>query len=284
MSKHACTGVHWIIQNNRSDALAMSALVEKAGHAAHLVDLVPFSPDIPAVAGVPDDAPVICWGAGFVPRAAAHPSWRPGIFFDEASFRWSAFRAAWGGLVLNDDAEVRQLGEALAELDKGGHAFVRPDADNKAFESGVHTAASLREAVARSRMPDGSRAGADLPVVVARPRDVVSEYRMFVVDGDVVAASSYRHLGVPNVDAFIPHAAIVAALDAAALWMPAPVACLDVGVDDKGRMGVVEANCFNAARLYAADAAEIVAAVSDHAARARRAEPPSCALLTARPF
>jgi hypothetical protein len=51
-------------------------------------------------------------------------------------------------------------------------------------------------------------------------------------------------------------------VDAAlARWSPAAVTCIDVA-SSGDHFGIVEANCFNAARFYAADAATVLAAVA----------------------
>lgn len=48
---------------------------------------------------------------------------------------------------------------------------------------------------------------------------------------------------------------------AAARWVPAEVVCIDVA-SSGARFGTVEANCFNAARLYATDPVVVLAAVA----------------------
>jgi hypothetical protein len=83
----------------------------------------------------------------------------------------------------------------------------------------------------------------------------------------VVAASSYRYLQRPNIEAFVPNAAVDMALAAAAAWMPATAACIDIAISVDGTIGIVEANCINAARFYGANIAAVVDAVSSHVER-----------------
>jgi hypothetical protein len=97
--------------------------------------------------------------------------------------------------------------------------------------------------------------------VVADPVRVDAEWRTFVVGGEVVAASSYRRDGAGDINLHVPHAVIDMAFEAAELWMPADVFCLDIALSGD-RYGIVEANCFNASRFYGADAAAVLAAVS----------------------
>ncbi|NEX94859.1 ATP-grasp domain-containing protein [Caulobacter sp. 17J65-9] len=98
-------------------------------------------------------------------------------------------------------------------------------------------------------------------MVVAPPRTIEAEWRFFIVDREVVGCSEYRRWGAPSIDGPVPHAAIMLAADLAELWGPAPVYCLDLAEAD-GRIGVVEANCFNASRFYGADAHRVLKAVN----------------------
>jgi hypothetical protein len=263
--------VHWIIQRNHGnpfEAERLREIVGVVGHRAHSVDLVPFNVAIPPIREIPMESRVVCHGPGFVPRALAHPGWRPGIFFDEISFRWSAFQAHWPDLMLSHSAILSTVGQVRSLLAQGTRMFVRPDADNKAFESGVHDAGSFARAIARSNMPDGSPADDAVAVIVAPPVEIESEYRIFVVDGEIVAASSYRHLRKPNIEAFVPNTVIDLALSAASIWMPAPAACIDVAISPDGTLGIVEANCVNAARFYGANVAAVVESISSYVERA----------------
>ena len=170
--------------------------------------------------------------------------------------------------MLNRAPTFATVGEVRALLAREGRMFVRPDADNKAFESGVHDAGSFARAIAQSNMPDGSPVDDKAPVVISSPVKIESEYRLFIVDGEVAAASSYRHLQRPNIEAFVPNAAVDLALSAAATWMPAPAACIDVATCADGTIGIIEANCINAARFYDANVAAVVDAICSYVERA----------------
>jgi hypothetical protein len=195
-------------------------------------------------------------GPSFVPRIAIETMWRPGIYFDPATFRWSVMEEHWRGLMFTPDGAVTTAREVLEELETSGPLFVRPDEDSKAFDGGTYTDASeLRAAL-------GSH---DLAVAVVRGRatTVDAEWRCFVVGGEVVDASEYRRAGSPSFHRGAP-ARVLDLVDAAlARWSPAPVTCIDVA-SSGGHFGIVEANCFNAARFYAADAGTVLAAVAAH--------------------
>jgi hypothetical protein len=96
--------------------------------------------------------------------------------------------------------------------------------------------------------------------VCAPPRPIDAEWRCFVVGGQVVDGSEYRRAGRPSMFRGVPPAVVDLVEAAAARWRPAEVVCIDVA-SSGARFGIVEANCFNAARLYAADPVTVLGAV-----------------------
>jgi len=258
----------WILQANHRDQSLIRSMEDALvgmGRSVFKVPLKGYSPDIPDIEGLSPADPVICYGPSFVPRTLRRPEWSPGIFFDPDAFRWSAFQAAWPDLMLSSDAKVVPLSQAGELVAIVGAAFVRPDEDTKAFDGGVFDAAALQERAAA--VIEKGYATPETPVVVAPPVEVTDEWRLFIVDGEVVGASSYRHGGRPSTGGHVPHHVIELSFEAARIWRPAPVFCLDFGRAGD-RIGIVEANCFNAARFYGADGNAILEAVSDYAERA----------------
>ena len=98
--------------------------------------------------------------------------------------------------------------------------------------------------------------------VSAPTLNIVDEYRYFVVGDKIVGASSYRILGSANIEGIVPFEATEVAENAISKWTPDDVFCLDVGFDGS-RYGIVEANCFNAARYYGANVIHILKAICE---------------------
>lgn len=197
-----------------------------------------------------------------MPRAFGREELSPGIFFDPGTFRWSAFADAWGGLVLSRGASIVSAGDAAARIGSG-RMFVRPDGDTKSFDGGVFEADALR-AVLEASSAKGL-VDSDTPVDLAPSVPVDAEWRTFVVGGEVVAASFYRKDGKGDVGFHVPQQVVDLAFEAAEIWTPADVFCLDVALSE-GRYGIVEANCFSASRFYGADATAVLKAVSEFVA------------------
>jgi hypothetical protein len=254
---HITTSVHWVIQQNQTDSLevrAISRALELDGHETHLVPLMKGS-EVPLVPDLPKDVPVVCQGPAFVPRALNYPRLRPGLFFDPATFRWSAFRTGWKDAMLSSDGRVVELSSARALLREQVSAFIRPDFNSKAFDGGIYDAAGFDAAT------EGARVSETMPVVVASPIEIEAEWRFFIVNREVVGCSEYRRWGLISTQGSVPRSAIDLAAESASSWWPADIYCLDLAATGN-RIGIVEANCFNASRFYAAPIDRILQAVN----------------------
>ncbi|TLX16305.1 ATP-grasp domain-containing protein [Rhizobium sp. MHM7A] len=222
----------WLLQDNHpnlSSIREIEAILRDQASDVSLVTLKGHSTDIPETEALDMSRPTVCYGPSFVPRALRYPALSPGIFFDAATFRWSAFQAGWGDLMASSDALVVSLPEAMSRI-ADENMFVRPDEDSKAFDGGLYNqsslAATLGPAIKKGRVSDSTE------IVIAKPITVDAEWRTFIVDGEVVAASSYRFNGLGNMDLHVPHRAIDLAFEAAELWKPADVFCLDIALSE----------------------------------------------------
>ena len=256
--------VQWLLQSNHpslSSIGEIAAILRDQGCDVHAVALRGHSAEIPNTGALDPDRAVVCYGPSFVPRALKYPELSPGIFFDAATFRWSAFHDGWSDLMISADAVVAGAGEAISRL--GSRTmFVRPDEDSKAFDGGLFDADSLKVVITQAI--EKGRIKFDTHVVMAEAVPIDAEWRIFVVNGQVVAASSYRKDGVGNFDLSVPYPVVDLAFEAAGRWTPSEVFCLDIARSGD-RYGIVEANCFNAARFYGADASAILGSVSSFA-------------------
>lgn len=251
----------WLLQSNHpnlSSIREIQSILRDHGNDMHMAALKGHSTEIPEIGALDITRPVICYGPSFVPRALGYPELSPGIFFDPATFRWSAFHKGWGDLMVSANGVVIRLAEAISQIGFKS-MFVRPDEDSKAFNGGIFDKNSLKAVID----PAIKKAyiDQDTLIVIAEPVQIDAEWRTFIVNGQVVAASSYRKDSIGNVDLHVPHHVIDLAFEAAELWSPAPVFCLDIALTGQ-RYGIVEANCFNASRFYGADASAILKSVS----------------------
>jgi hypothetical protein len=255
------TMTQWLLQSNHpnlSSIREIEAILCAQGNDVRMIALKGHSAEIPDIGTLDLTRPVVCYGPSFVPRTLRCSELSPGIFFDPATFRWSAFHEGWGELMLSAGAAIVCAMEAPSRIG-AKLMFVRPDEDSKAFDGCLFDAASLKALIVPA--VEKGLIHLETPVVMAEPIRIDAEWRTFIVDRQVVAASSYRKNGAGNIDLHVPRHVIDLAFEAAELWTPADVFCLDIALAGE-RYGIVEANCFNASRFYGADANAILNAVS----------------------
>jgi hypothetical protein len=78
----------WVLQANLRDRpflVRLQAALDELGEDWHAVEVTPFVPELPTLPFAPEARAIVCYGPSFVPRVAAAPAWRPGIFFDAAT-------------------------------------------------------------------------------------------------------------------------------------------------------------------------------------------------------
>ena len=122
------------------------------------------------------------------------------------------------------------MGEIRVRHDQGGPpVFVKPLRDPKAFAARV--VSGFRDLIPAAHVPD------EMPVLVSEPVEFVSEWRFFVLRGDVVGVGWYA--GDPLM---FPAPDVVR--DAVRTWGPcAPAGYgIDFGVTSDGRTLLVEVN------------------------------------------
>ncbi len=183
---------------------------------------------------------------------------RQGIFYDEQKFD-QAYYAGLDLPLLNGDAVMYRIAANLAQsFDR--EMFIKPSKDEKAFDAGILAPGQTIETFIASQPQ--ARNWIDEMAVIAPCKAIAAEYRFFVVDREVVTGSLYRFAGKANFNANIPANVMQAAIEFAQMYQPHSVFTMDLAEAREG-IRIVEYNCWNASRMYAADVAKIFHAVHD---------------------
>lgn len=252
----------WIVQSNlgkSGDVDEIARTCVRLGVGFLPVKAIPFDPNPPEIY-LP--GPVCFYGAtNFVAVANRAGRWQPGAFFDDYLFTFPVWNTHYE--CLNSDGEVTTIGEfAERELDPDDEFFIRPVRDLKEFAGNVVRFGDFAEWYKRISHNEYT-VKTDCPIMVAAPKRISAEWRLFLVDGEVVSGSRYKKDGRLDISPDFPAAVKAYAEAAARAWQPAPVFVLDVcAAGDLLR--VVEIGCFNSAGFYAADIGTIVEAVTGH--------------------
>lgn len=254
--------MHWILQSNLFNEAAYQELIDtlsrlNLSYTTHTV--VPFERVLvpePVIA----HSNVICMGSYSLRHIAAANQWEPGVF-DLEHQHFSIQRAHWGSHMLNADSMVLPF----KNVSFVGLRFIRPIHDSKIFSGGIfsddeftawhHKVVTLGEDYGSSLTPDTL-------VQVSEPKVIYSEYRFWVVCGEIITASLYKQgrsvLYSSNVDdqyyQFVEQRI--------AEWQPAPAFVIDV-CDTPDGIKIVEINTINSCGLYAANVPKLVMALED---------------------
>jgi hypothetical protein len=263
--------ISWLVQSN----LVLGDLVARMGGPArhYGLGLKPFEIDtsrldagLAAITVDPElkDEVLIPYGSTVLIRGFDQSGLRrDGFFYDQESLRTSRWVEHLGERMLNHDALFLTLGEAANHIgEKAGEGtwFVKPDADLKDFTGGLVNASTIL--AFRDKVASGACSfSVDIPVVAAKTKNTGWEYRLFMIEERVVAASSYRLRSMLDQSRRVPQDVIAYAEETARAWRPSDAYVMDVGETDAG-LKVVEFNCLNASGLYACDERDVVREVS----------------------
>lgn len=256
---------HWIVQEGlfHEDGLAQLREALIRGNVDHtFVKVVPFSHALePEPTSEKSMAFVMVMGAYTMLEIAKARGWS--THTTNLDFRSQV--AHWGDWMFNADAVIAPLGKVSWDH---GYRFVRPVDDGKAFAGHVCTPSEW--AILAGAVQSGLIAGGngisqsttkDTLVQVCGPKAIASEYRFWIVDGEIVTACGYKRAGHVYANGFHPIDGHITAFVRNVLkrWMPNRAFCLDVFVSaDTGEPKVGEVNCIHAAGLYGANVSRLV--------------------------
>jgi len=184
---------------------------------------------------------------------------RQGIFYDEERFD-QAYYSKLGLPLLNSDATMYPIEQNLTQK-FDCEMFIKPSKDEKAFDAGILSPGQTIEEFITSQ-PQARRWLYEMAVIAPR-KTIVAEYRFFVVNKEVVTGSLYRFAGNANFSANVPGNVMEAAVEFARLYQPHAIFTMDLAETPSG-IHIVEYNCWNASRMYAADIGKTFHAVHEY--------------------
>lgn len=240
--------MHWIIQSNlvgADDVARLIRALERCGVAYTCVRLVPIVRRLECVPQI--DGPAFVYGSTFLHRSAYDHGWTPGYIGGRVDHGQVTERL--GARMLNPDMKI----VSLAGLSVAEAAFIRPLDDGKLFTGAVMDSNRI-ERVRRQVMrenPEDPMAGQAL-VAVSTPKTLLAEYRLLVVDGQVVCASSYRIGKRVVYQSRVDERIVAFGQECVDMYNPDLGFALDVADTPEG-LRVVEINALSSAGLYACD-------------------------------
>jgi hypothetical protein len=254
--------VLWVVQSNLGNTETHDSIQEicrRNGFGFQSVTVVPFANELPDLSYA---GPVLFYGATqWIRKIATAKKWTPGVFFDEESFTVSRCIEEWHYEMANHDAAILPIGDVdRLALPQDQLLFVRPNGDFKEFAGEIMTFGKLRE-WAGVLCAGGLELDALFTIVVARPKPIGSEWRIFAVEAKIVDATRYRVNGRRSVEKGAPPAVLEFAQSRLNEWMPVPALALDVAEVD-GELKILELSDIHSCGHYAASVEDVIVAVS----------------------
>ena len=245
------------------DTRKIGTVLERMGLPYSWHKVVPFVGELDPEPEVAAGEDVILFGSYTLWRYAERRGLRPGVFRIRPTLR----ETAWQPFLLNGEATVsplRDLPDLLSEPERPW--FVRPVADSKEIAGRVMNAGEIvalarQVCVLKPEELIGGSLSPETEMMLAPPRRIRKEWRVWVVADVVVTASLYvegrRIVYRPEID---DDARAFAERLVGANPGYAPAYVMDVCRTEDG-LRLLETNCLNAAGFYAADLQALVEAL-----------------------
>lgn len=212
---------------------------------------------------------VILYGSvGWVKKCRGS-SLKQWTFYDPERFAASTWVPRFGDLALNSAGLVIDIAAVLSRLASGEKLHLRPNAEDKAFTGGVYDMASWTSMVEQRKLEAQSVPADDLPCFASPIRQISAEYRCWFVDGTLIDVSSYRKDGGSHIERCLDPRVMGAATQLADTYLPDRSVVMDLAMTDDG-FKVIEFNPIGSSGWYAADAGQILWALSDMIMRGRQ--------------
>ena len=160
--------------------------------------------------------------------------------------------------LLNYDSKIVSLKDSIEWNNK--IYFIRPCADDKLFTGQVFNKESWLQM--KSNLLNNGK-NPDSLLQIATPKNIQSEFRLYIVDGKVITGSQYtmngRYYTNPIVDDDIIHFAE----DMCKVFQLADCFVMDIARTTNG-LKIVECGCINCAGFYDSDLIKLVIAIEDY--------------------
>lgn len=196
-----------------------------------------------------------------------------GIYFNENNFNYKSWAKHYGSYLFNDPNETKIV--KIKEIDfscinENDNYFLRPVKDLKSFSGTVVNKKELL--IFSNEIKEGKYTylNDNVEVVIAPAYKIEKEWRCFMANGKVAAASQYKENGKLLIsNKLLPKEMIKFAENMAAIWSPDIIFTLDIGMANQ-KYYIIEAQCSNSSGFYDCNMIELVKSISEAVKNERR--------------
>lgn len=260
--------ITWILQKNLTKPEVLTRIksaLNGEDETWEEVEIIPFSTEIPEISAHAGFK-IIYGSTTFMLNAHTNEALREGVFFDPVKFQMRNYVDQWQDQVLNADGQLLKFG-ALKHLDGPLEKqwFIRPNTDGKAFSGKVASCQELQEWSAQVCALDLPELNEETEVWVSSPKLIQKEWRLFVVDDQIVAASRYVNNGeLDESDQDVPAEMLSYAKERIGEYRIADIYVMDIALLEENNYKLIECNCFNGTGFYKHDIEEVIRSVNQY--------------------
>ncbi|WP_295128465.1 ATP-grasp domain-containing protein [uncultured Chitinophaga sp.] len=258
--------IQWVVQRNLTSPGNFEDL-QSACNVLNIpfvaIDIIPFASSLPAFSR--ERASILYGSTTFNYLATQDEDLRKGIFFDEISFSIENYISKWGQHMLNGDATITTFKE-LIESNKypaDKQLFIRPNDDSKSFAGEVKAFGEIARWYEQLKAVENTNLTPDSPIVAGEPYNIAAEWRLWIVNKEVVAASKYREYFRLKKEEGCPDPVKAFAEARCREYAPHDVFVMDICLCGDTYY-IVECGSMNGAGFYNARIEDIVEAVSGY--------------------
>ncbi|MBB4866904.1 hypothetical protein HNP46_005811 [Pseudomonas nitritireducens] len=171
--------------------------------------------------------------------------------FEEGAYSTDTWMKKFGSLALNSAGRTMQAWEVFEHLERHPNAHVRPNFETKALLARVFDKQTWRHHCIERNVRD------DLEVFVSPVREILAEYRTWVIGGEVVEVSQYLKAGVLETARIEEGAVHDAARRLAEVYLPDHAQTMDVALTPEGYQ-LIEFNGLHGSGWYAGNVHKIL--------------------------
>jgi len=261
--EQAINTVQWIVQKNVTNPNDLEGLKEACKlinvHCIE-VNIIPFSDELPVFEIKPCN---IYYGSTtFTGLIYDRVQGRKGLFFDPAAFSMENYIEHWGKHMLNFEASIITFKELMeSDHDSEKLLFIRPNNDDKSFSGEVRKFSEIASWYQQLAAIENLNLNLDTKIVVSEPYNIQYEWRLWIVNKQVIGASKYREYFKLTKESGCPDAVKVFAENRCQEYTPHDIFVMDICLCGDSYY-IVECGCMNGAGFYHADIATIVASVT----------------------
>lgn len=258
--------INWILQKNltKSEILVrIKSCLKAKDEIWEEVEVIPFSKELPEIKNK-ESFKIIYGSTTFMLNAYKDEELRAGVFYDSTKFQMKHYVEQWGEKVLNSGGELIKLGrlkQLKSELEE--QWFIRPNEDSKEFSGRVATLRELQswsERIFELKLPDLNE---ETEVWISEPKRIKKEWRLFVVDDEIISSSRYMKEGKLDTSSTdIPREMIAFAKELIRAYRLADIYVMDIAEIREGYK-LIECNCFNGTGFYQHEIERIIESINN---------------------